>query len=39
MAENKIYNIDDIMNGNINELLETIISEDNARKLANMEKS
>ena len=33
-----LYNIDDIMKGNINELLETIISEDNARKLANMEK-
>ena len=34
-----LYNIDDIMKGNINELLETIISEDNARKLANMEKN
>lgn len=32
-----LYNIDDIMKGNINELIETIISADRAKKLANLE--
>ena len=32
-----LYNIDDIMKGNINELIETIIAEDRARKLSAME--
>ena len=33
-----LYNIDDIMKGNINELVETIIAEDRALKLSAMEK-
>ena len=33
-----LYNIDEIMKGNINELIETIIAEDQAIKLANLEK-
>lgn len=33
-----LYNIDDIMKGNINELIETIIAEDRALKLSAMEK-
>ena len=33
-----LYNIDDIMKGNINELIENIISADRAKKLANIEK-
>ena len=33
-----LYNIDDIMKGNINELIETIIAEDRALKLSEMEK-
>ncbi|MCQ2609364.1 MAG: peptide chain release factor 1 [Lachnospiraceae bacterium] len=32
-----LYNIDEIMNGDINELIETIIAEDRARKLAMMQ--
>ncbi len=33
-----LYNIEDIMKGNINELIETIIAEDRALKLSAMEK-
>ena len=32
-----LYKIDEIMNGDINELIETIISADRAKKLANLE--
>lgn len=34
-----LYNIDDIMNGHINELIESIIAEDRALKLAKLEQN